>query len=421
MAQGFADDRLCVEAELAAAKYLSPDRPLPTGPGSARDAAAQRGVQVVEGVLIEAMAKGQLLAATAAAEVLGDIGSEALLDTAGAARSPLAEAARSGNRRLRFAAIDAILRIQPTQPFSGDSSVVDSLQFFAATSGERRVLVGHPRSTRGQEIAGLLASQGYRADVATNSRQFLELASRCPDYELALVDVSLGSPPVDDLIGRLRRDPRTADLPIGLMVGEELKAAVQRLAATMPAVVAIARVGDDYSTQFEIARVLASVGRDHVGFETRQAQAGNSLVWLAKLAEHRTTVFNVERTSPSIERALYVPAWTAAAATVLADLPSENAQRSLLALASDNVLPAETRRIGAVAFGRNVRRYGVHLTAAEIQKQYDRYNASRLPGSRGSIDPGDGSRCDRSPGRCRCRRRSEPIRKVAGPIRARYE
>jgi hypothetical protein len=187
----------------------------------------------------------------------------------------------------------------------------------------------------------------------------------------------LNTPPVDDLIGRLRRDPRTADLPIGLMVGEEQKAAVQRLAATMPAVVAIARVGDDYSTQFEIERVLASVGRDHVGFETRQAEAGNSLVWLAKLAEHRTTVFNVERTSPSIERALYVPAWTAAAATVLADLPSENAQRSLLALANEDVMPAETRKIGAVAFGRNVRQYGCHLTSAEIRKQYDRYNASR--------------------------------------------
>ncbi|HEY1785266.1 MAG TPA: hypothetical protein VGG30_06935, partial [Pirellulales bacterium] len=54
------------------------------------------------------------------------------------------------------------------------------------------------------------------------------------------------------------------------------------------------------------------------------------------------------------------------------------AQRALVELANESPLPLEARRVGAVAFGRNVRRHGVHLTAIEIRKQYDRYNASRL-------------------------------------------
>ncbi len=267
IAEDVDDQRLCLQAQLTAAKYAAPDDPLPSGPGTLRAEAGQMGAQVVEGTLIDALAHGQTWAAAAAAEILGDVGSEALLDTASATLSPLAQAVRSSDRRLRFAAVDAILRLHPTRAFAGAGSIVDALSFFAATSGDRRALIGHPRLAQSQQLASLLSTLGYEADVATNSRQFLELASRYPDYELALVDVSLAGPPVDALIGRLRRDPRTADLPIGLMVGEDRRKEAQRLAAGWPWVVAIARVADEESLQFEIQRVLASVGRDQVEHE----------------------------------------------------------------------------------------------------------------------------------------------------------
>ena len=377
IADELADQKLCLLAQLTAAKYAAPDQPLPSGPGALRAKAAEKGVEVVEGVLIDAMARGETWAAAAAAEILGDVGTEALLDTASRTLSPLAQAVRSNDRRMRFAAVDAILRIHPTQSFAGAGSIVDALALFAGTSGHRRALIGHPRLARSQQLASLLAALGYEADVATNSRQFMELASRSPDYELALVDVSLASPPVDDLIGRLRRDPRTADLPIGLMTGDDMRKGVQRLAAGWPRVVAIARVADEESLQFEVQRVLDSVGRDQVGHEARQAEAAGALEWLAKLADLPGPLFKLDHVTPSVERALYVPALTPVAARVLADLPDVAAQLALVEMASNNPLPLEIRQIGAVAFGRNVRRYGVHLTAAEIQKQYDRYNASR--------------------------------------------
>ena len=366
-------------AQLTAAKYAAPDHPLPTGPGTLRAKAGQLGAGVVEGVLIDAMARGQTWAAAAAAEILGDVGTQDLLNTASAALSPLAQAVRSNDRRLRFAAVDAILRLHPTRSFAGAGSIVDALTFFAATSGNRRALIGHPRLGRSQELASLLAGLGYEADVATNSRQFMELASRCPDYELALVDVSLAGPPVDDLIGRLRRDPRTADLPIGLMVGDDLRKDAQRLAAGWPWVVAIARVADEYSLQFEIERVLASVGRDQVEHEARQAQAAAALDWLAKLADFPSPLFNLDHVTPSVERALYVPALTTAGRPRLGRFARRfRTARTGRTGQRKSRCRRKPGEIGAVAFGRNVRRHGVHLTAAEIRKQYDRYNASRL-------------------------------------------
>ena len=60
----------------------------------------------------------------------------------------------------------------------------------------------------------------------------------------------------------------------------------------------------------------------------------------------------------------------------MANLNSAGAQRSLVDLSARTVLPIETRRAAALAFGRSVRRHGLLLTNEEIRHLYDRYNAS---------------------------------------------
>ena len=303
MAQGLADQRLLVRAELTAAKYPQPRSSAAQRTGHAADRRREFGPGVVEGVLIDALTRGQTWAATAAVEVLGDVGTEALLDTAGAVAVPLGR----GRPQRR-----------PPAALRGDRRHFADRSHRAVCRrqlGRRRldVFCRHQRLSQGvgrpsavgarQELASLLAEQGYVADMVTNSRQFMELANRSPDYELALVDVSLGSPPVDDLIGRLRRDPRTADLPIGVMVGDEMREPVERLAKGWPWVVAIGRMADEHSLRFELSRILASVGRDQLGHEARQAQAAAALARLAELADHHNPVFNVERVTPAVVRA----------------------------------------------------------------------------------------------------------------------
>ena len=118
---------------------------------------------------------------------------------------------------LRFAAIDAILKLRPTEPFAGSSHVADGLGFFASSYGTPRVLVVHPRSEMGQQIAGLAAELGYESDLATNGRRAFELAVGSPDYEFILLHSAIERPPVDELLAQLRRDRRTALLPVGLI------------------------------------------------------------------------------------------------------------------------------------------------------------------------------------------------------------
>ena len=254
---------------------LRPDHPLPSGPGTLRAEAGEFGAGVVEGVLIDALARGQTWAAAAAAEVLGDVGTEALLDTAGAAlvalgrgrpqrRSPVA---LCGGRCDFAHPSDASLCRRRLDRRRLDRSLPPP----AAIAGRWSAIRG---SDARRKWRRLLAGLGYEADVATNSRQFMELASQSPDYEMALVDVSLGSPPVDDLIGRLRRDPRTADLPIGVMVGEDLRS--RSRAAGGKAGPGSWR-SPAWPTKIRCSSRSAGcwprVGRDQVEHEARQAQA----------------------------------------------------------------------------------------------------------------------------------------------------
>ncbi len=143
----------------------------PRGPGTAHDLAAGQGAAVIEDVLAGAMAEGYLLAAAAAADILGEIGSVDLLARGGATPSVLARAAAHSDRRLRFAATGAIMKINPDQPFAGSSAVTEDLVYFAGSYGTPRALVAHPLSAEGQKLVGILAALGYQADVAATGKQ----------------------------------------------------------------------------------------------------------------------------------------------------------------------------------------------------------------------------------------------------------
>ena len=70
------------------------------------------------------------------------------------------------------------------------------------------------------------------------------------------------------------------------------------------------------------------------------------------------------------------PASTQAAIAVCELLPGRQCQVALVDLASRLEEPLPVRKSAAGAFGRSVGRHGILLTAAEIQRQYDRYNQS---------------------------------------------
>ena len=181
---------------------------------------ARQSVDTLERLLDDAMHRGYTAAATLAVRVLGGKGSAERLLYEGSRPSPLALAVRDADRRLRMAAIAAIMQLQPSRPYPGSSYLPESLGYFAASSGARRVLVGSPHTEAAMQMAGSLTTAGYQIDVATSGRELVRMAMASPDYEFVLIDMWIYEPTPDFVVQQLRHDYRSAGLRVGLLARE---------------------------------------------------------------------------------------------------------------------------------------------------------------------------------------------------------
>lgn len=363
---------LCLTAFLEDAKHRGGlDHPL--SPAVAEQVAAF-GVAAVNDLLADAIASDHTATAIGAVEVLGKFGSPAVLEHSDGRRSPLAEAARNSDRRVRFAAIEAILKLRPATPFPGASSVAEGLKFFASTSGVRRALVAHPKSGIAQQLAGYLSTLGYEVDIATNGRLAFNFAINSPDYEVAIIHAAIDRPRVDDLLGQLRKDPRTARLPVALIAVPEDPTRTERLARGVPLCHTFAEPQDAAALKSQVERLLSMPGCQPVPFDVRTHHAGWAIAAIAQLGEQPVSWLDVRTFSRSAEHALYAPATMRAAASVLANAGTASGQSELVQLAARISLPVATRELAALAFARSVAKHGILLTSDQIQEQYDRYN-----------------------------------------------
>lgn len=362
------------------------NRPLPTDAGTPADRAAKHGVAAVESLLAEALRDDRAVVATAASQILGTIGraDELVLDS-GSPR-PLVEATRYGDRRVRMAAIGAIMQLDPQVRFAGSSQIPMGLEFFASTGGTRRVLVACPIDEASRELATIFRQLGYETDTADDGREALDLLHSAPDYELVLLDVGIDMPTSDLLIQQFRKHSRTADLRVLLSAREGFFPRAEQVAARDRLTVAVHRPHDEAAVRWQIRRVMAIEPEAFVAHEERQAQAAQALEWWIALTDRSDDVyaigpleeFNLRKVQAAVVNPLYVPELTDRVVGILGNLGTHESQRTLVELASRESQPLEVRRAALAALGRNVERNGILLTTGEISRQYDRYNASEF-------------------------------------------
>ncbi len=365
-------------AQLEAAKMLGGyESPLAAEAGSAR-AEAERALSLaeLETLLQFATEQGYYGAAIAAAEILGDAGTPALLVTGSGEPAPLVQAVQQGDRRLRFAALAAIMELGPTQPYPGSSHVADALGHFAGSAGEPRAIVGHPRVSQGQDLAALLSPLGYETSVASSGRDVLSQATLAADADLVLIHSAIQQPPLRELLYQLRRDPRTRRVPIGVLASVEDLPRVERIAAGDPLTLALPMPHSAETLARYLEQIDARRGRSAIGQEERARQAEQALTWIGELVARNAHFYDLRSLVPHAQRALHAPALTQEAAPVLGALGTAAAQRALVELASRATGPIAARRAAAEAFRQSVAEHGLLLTTDEILRQYDVYNSS---------------------------------------------
>ncbi len=358
-----------------AAQVAGLETPLPIAADSPAGKAAAEGLEVVEDVLVYAMEHNYIGAAIAAVRILGERGSVVEQLCADCSGTPLIEAVEHDNALLRFAAVQAVIQLEPNTPFAGSGAVVDAVCHFATSQGERRALVAGPSTSESQRIAGHLAALGYIADTARSGRELMELAMRSADYELVLADEGLQQSTIDFLIQQLRHDNRTAHLPVGIWARDGRLPRADHAARRDPLVMAFPRAHSQQVVDWQVEQVLSLTGGQQLSSEQRLQQAAQAMQWLSDWSAGQS-VFRLPRKIDSIYEALFIPQLASQAMTILANTGTPEAQKALVELASRWTQPLPRRKEAVEALWDNTEGHGILLTSAEILAQYDRYNAS---------------------------------------------
>ncbi len=369
--------RLYVASTLEAAKLAGGlDRPLDAE--FLRTVTSQINTAALEDVLDFGMRNQHAAAAIGAAEALGFAGDESIVASDDGQMRALAQALRHPNRRLRFAAASAILKIDPKQPFPGSSHLAETLGLFIDTTGDRRILVGDPRTERVRTLVGILAEAGVVSDTASNGRQFFHMAAKNPDYDFVLLSDAVDFPHFKEVIQLIRTDPRTADLPIGLIVsGGELDE-MKRFAARYTMVDAFPWPHDHAGLSLAIEGLISLSGQRMMSSQEKVQQAGAALDAMIRIVENPATYgfYEVLKYESAVMTALDHPELTSKAIKLLGLMATAGSQRALVRIASEDARPLADRQQAAAAFQAAVDRRGTMLSTTEITHQYERYNKS---------------------------------------------
>lgn len=288
----------------------------------------------------------------------------------------LVRAATSPDPTIRFVAVDSVMNLQPTQPFAGSSGVADSLAWFATAQGTDRALVVDKRSARGRDVAGMLAGLQLSAEAFDDVLTALSAAATRADVQFVFVDRLLLEPSQGNFLARLRSDYRSARIPVAVICEPEDVDRTRTRLYEDPYTVAIIRPTDEASLKRQLELNPTVGGQTFVPGPERVRRAGVALAAMRQLLQSNNTVFNLKPYEPALLQAANSATPSNGIIGVLGQLGSPAAQRTLVDLASATSQPLALRQAAALAFGENVIRYGTLLTTVEINRQYERYNAS---------------------------------------------
>ncbi|MDA0658679.1 MAG: hypothetical protein O2931_08015 [Planctomycetota bacterium] len=287
-------------------------QPLPDGPRSALAMVRHQGVDGAAAALACGWKEAPELALVAAIEAFGRL--EAA-DARDAHRTDplLWKSLAHSNRRVRFAALESLLRITPLEQHAGASRLIDQLGWFAATRGRPRVLIIDGPSAAGFDLASGLRSAGLDADSVGSS--FAALRNlHTADLEPAADYIAvLAWRPLDtgtlEFTQQLAQNPRTRQLPVWWIQPTDSPSPSQTEFEIRRGVESLGFFSTDLPAVRRIAAYLTErQGPYAITAEERVMNATRSLKWLEQGAlGGSTAIFSAVRQRPAIAAGLHGP------------------------------------------------------------------------------------------------------------------
>ncbi len=248
-------------------------------------------------ILAESLKENLPHTAIDAANGLARSGNPNVLLTSDGKPSPLTDALTSPNRNVRFAALSAIMALDPKSPYPGSSRVPEALAWFAGSNADRQVIVAMPTLAAAGNVAALLAAQKISADVTNNGHDLLTMARDAADAEAIFVDMDILLPGIREVLYELRSNPTTGEVPIAILAGDGRLEAAKQLAAEHQRVIAVPRPHSPEVIANTLNELAALATSDTVPANERAAQAAQARAWLAKLESGIRPFYVIRRTA----------------------------------------------------------------------------------------------------------------------------
>jgi len=356
-----------------------------------------------EQFLQASLEKSRFHAASVAIGVLSKEGNTDLLSSTNGKPRPLVQATIAKNRAVRFAALETIMAINPTEPFAGSSLVTETLVWFSKSEGQSVVLSGHPQRAVANQTASLFLGLGYTTDVANTCRELFERAAASPDVELIVVDARTPLPPVGEFVQRMQQDARTAEIPIAILSNNErdfnptitaprrnVMTRFDRRNPESPLRTSLSLVYPHLASE-ESARWVRDDLLDKTGQETaddrrqtaveeRLEMAKQALRWLReiKIAERESgqKTYHFVDVDAVVLEALHSERRVSEGLQLAAEVRSPVIQMAIYELAANSIYPMRLREQASKTFEQSIETFGVLLRGPQIQRLYDRYNQS---------------------------------------------
>ncbi len=318
-------------------------------------------------------------AANLAIQLLAGRLDKTVLRPVGGELSVLARAAADADRRLRLTALETLVAMAPEDHFPGSSLVVPGLAHFITTTGRSRAVLADNNRASAAGVAGLLRELGLDVSVVTNGRDLFREAASSADTELALVSIRLRHPRALFAIDQLRRDPRTASLPVGVVAKTDELPFAERVGDNERLTYTVLRAATADGMAFELQELTArALPTEVVPPEERLAQGQRALALLAQVAELEGDPFNRARALEPLRQALFFSPLQQQAARVLGTINRPQAQTALVDFVLLGAQDLSAREAAAEAFAANVDRYGTLLKTDQLLQLYSLANSPEV-------------------------------------------
>jgi CheY-like chemotaxis protein len=383
----FAGQALDLDSGFEPAQVIFLSIALDKGGPNAKQLAREVNPDLVIKVLERAMAERRLPVILGTIHALGDLGEMRAARAIGGNDPALVKALFYPDRRVQFAAADALLRMPSTGPQRHPARIVEILRRPIFTGAVPRVLVGDGDKMRANDTAKAIQEAGFETVVKNTGREVMTRLAETPDIDVVVIDADTPDPGFPYLLAQLRADVDVAALPVivtsATPVPKDPKdvkpgsppVRLNMMVQRYPHVWVYATPLDKNGWKGILTTAMAETIGQPVSEEERKADAGTAILWLKRLAVGEVPGYDVRPAAGAIFKALQMPELATLAIEAAGRLPGPAPQRELTRLVLGNG-PPPIRAAAAQELARHIEVHGNALAKQQVKAITDLFEAT---------------------------------------------